>query len=79
MFASSCKKDEDNDVLSCTELTAEFSAATQLFADNPEDAGACLDYKTAAQAYLDAECIIGGNAATLQASVDSIDCSNLGG
>ena len=77
VFATSCGGDDDNDAPSCTELTATFSAKTQAFVDNPDDPTACSEYKVAAQAYLDADCITGENAATLQTSVSAIDCSTL--
>lgn len=77
VFASSCNKDDDKEEKSCTELAASFETSFQTFLDNPDDSAACADYKSSTQAYIDAECITGENAASLQASLNAIDCSML--
>ena len=55
VFASSCKKDDDNDEKSCTELTADITTATNAY--NTDDSNEnCIKLENALQAYVDSSC-----------------------
>lgn len=77
VFATSCGNDDENDEVSCVELAADFDTTLGAFLNAPDDIQACSEYKAATQAYIDANCLPANEAATLQASLDSIDCADL--
>ena len=55
VFASSCKKDDDNDEPSCTELTTEVTTATAAYNEDDSNAN-CISLESALQAYIDSSC-----------------------
>ena len=73
VFVTSCNKDDD-DEKSCATLTTELTAATEAFFNENSTEEDCIEFKSAANAYLDNGCGTDDDRATLQALVDASNC-----